>query len=73
MLLFRVLKKVKLPLLSTDNNERAAQILRKMASTESELRPTVNQMVGETVQVARRKAHGVPKAPGAMTLAVIDL
>lgn len=59
--------------LPTDNSERAAQTLSKMASTESELRPTANQMGGETVQAVRQKAHGVPKAPGAMTPAAIVL
>lgn len=73
MLLFRVLKKLKLTLSPADNKERAAQILTKMASTESELRLTANQMGGETLQAARQKAHGVPKAPGAMTLAAIVL
>lgn len=73
MLSVRVLKKVKLTLLPTDNKEGAARILTKTASTESELRPTANQTGGETVQAARQKAHGVPKAPGEMTLAAIVL
>lgn len=73
MLLFRVLKKVKLTLLPTDNKERVAQILMKMASTESELSPTANQMGGETVQAVRQKAPGVPKALAAMTLEAIAL
>lgn len=64
---------MKLTLLPTDNKERAAQILMKMVFTESELRLTANQMGGETVQAVRQKAHGIPKVPGAMTLAVIVL